>query len=113
MAERTPEETVNANIEAYNARDIAAFIATYAPDAKFCKLDGTVLLADRAAIEGFHKPMFETVPSGRCAIPQRVVMGDFVVDHEHLTMDGRPDMHVMLISEVRDGLIVRASYSPL
>lgn len=113
MAQRTPEETVKANIEAYNARDVAAFAATYAEDAKFCKIDGTVLLSGRAAIEGFHRQMFENAPSAHCEIPQRVVMGPFVVDHEHITIDGRPDMHVMLISEVRDGLIVRASYSPI
>ena len=109
----TPEETVKANVEAYNARDIAAFAATYAADAKFCKIDGTVLLAGREAIAAFHQKFFEGNPSAHCVIVQHVAMGAFVVDQQQISAEGRPPMNVMLLSEVRDGLIVRASYSPL
>jgi putative hydrolase of HD superfamily len=112
MPDRTPEQTVQANVDAYNAGDIAAFAATYAPEAKFCKVDGTVLLAGREAIGAFHKKFFTGSAPAKCVIEQHVVMGPFVVDHQHITVEGR-DMHVMLISEVRDGLIVRASYSPI
>ncbi len=113
MPDRTPEETVKANVEAYNAKDVAAFVATYAADAKFCKIDGTVLLANRETIAAFHQKFFDGNPSAHCVITQHVAMGPFVVDHQQISLEGRPDMHVMLISEVRDGLIVRASYSPL
>lgn len=113
MADRTPEETVAANIEAYNAKDIVAFAATYAVDAKFCKIDGTVLLAGREAIAAFHQKFFAGNPTANCVIVQHVAMGPFVVDHQQISAEGRPPMNVMLLSEVRDGLIVRASYSPL
>ncbi len=113
MADRTPEETVQANLDAYNAKDIAAFTASYSTEAKFCKIDGTVLLADREAIAAFHQKFFVGNPGAHCQILQHVVMGPFVVDHQQITVEGRPPMNVMLVSEVRDGLIVRASYSPL
>ena len=113
MADRTPEETMQANLAAYNAKDIAAFTATYAAEAKFCKIDGAVLLADRDAITAFHQKFFEGNPGAHCEILQHVVMGPFVIDQQHIVVEGRPPMNVMLVSEVRDGLIVRASYSPL
>jgi len=113
MPERTPEETVAANLTAYNAKDIAAFADTYAPDAKFCKIDGTVLLTGREAIAAFHQKFFEGNPSAHCVVVQHVVMGPFVVDQQQLTLEGRPPMNAMLLFEVRGGLIVRASYSPL
>jgi putative hydrolase of HD superfamily len=113
MASGTPEEVVAANLAAYNAKDVAAFGATYAADAKFCKIDGTVLLTGRDAIAAFHQRFFEGNPSAHCVILQHVAMGAFVVDQQQISVEGRPPMNVMLVSEVRDGLIVRASYSPL
>jgi hypothetical protein len=113
MACRTPEETVLTNVAAYNAKDVSAFGATYAADAKFCKIDGTVLLAGREAIVAFHQRFFEGNPSAHCVVVQHVAMGPFVVDQQRITLEGRPPMNAMLLFEVRDGLIVRASYSPL
>lgn len=113
MADRTVEETVQANLDAYNAKDIAAFTATYAADAKFCKIDGTVLLPDRNSIAAFHQKFFDGNDGAHCEILQHVVMGPFVIDQQQIAVEGRPPMNVMLVSEVRDGLIVRASYSPL
>lgn len=113
MAERTPEETVAANVAAYNAKDVAAFSATYAADAKFCKIDGTVLLTGRDAIAAFHQRFFEGNATARCVVLQHVAMGAFVVDQQQITLEGRPPMNAMLVFEVRHGVIVRASYSPL
>ena len=113
MSASTPEQVVAANVAAYNAKDVAAFAATYAADAKFCKIDGTVLLAGRDAISAFHQRFFEANPSAHCVIVQHVAMGAFVVDQQQISVEGRPPMNVMILSEVRDGLIVRASYSPL
>lgn len=113
MPEKTPEEAVAANLAAYNAKDLAAFAATYSAEAKFCKIDGTVLLTGREAIAAFHQKFFEGNPSAHCVIVQHVAMGPFVVDQQQLTLEGRPPMNALLLFEVRGGLIVRASYSPL
>ncbi len=113
MPDRTPEAAVQANLDAYNTRDTAAFAATYAPDAKFCKIDGTVLLTGRDAIAAFNEKFFAANPTAHCVVLQHVAMGPFVVDQQQITLEGRPPMNAMLLFEVRDGLIVRASYSPL
>lgn len=117
MSGRTPEETLQANVEAYNAHDLDAFLATYAPDARFCKLDGTVLLSDRNIMGAYYKQFFEQSPNVRCEIPQRAVMGPFVIDHQRIVLDASAEtprgMDAMVISEVRDGFIVRCTYSPL
>jgi len=113
MAERTPEAAVQANVEAYNAKDVAGFAATYAADAKFCKIDGTVLLTGRDAIAAFHEKFFAANPTAHCVVLQHIAMGPFVVDQQQITLEGRPPMNAMLLFEVRAGEIVRASYSPL
>ena len=63
MAQRTSEETVQANVAAYNAKDSDAFTESSAPEAKFCKLDQTVLLADREAITTLQKYSEENSPA--------------------------------------------------
>jgi hypothetical protein len=113
MPDRTPEETIAANVAAYNAKDLAAFAATYAAEAKFCKIDGTVLLTGRDAIASFHQKFFDANASAHCVVVQHVAMGPFVVEQQQITLEGRPPMNAMLLFEVRAGEIVRASYSPL
>ena len=116
----TPEQVLTANIDAYNAHDLEAYLATFIPQATFGQLGGRTLLDSRDAMRGFYKQFFEARPSVRCAVKQRAVMGPFVIDLQEIS-DGaggaQPPMQAMLISEVdpldEGGRIKRVWYSPL
>ncbi len=116
----TPEQVLTANIDAYNAHDLEAYLATFTPSATFGQLGGRTLLDSRDAMRGFYKQFFEARPSVRCEIRQRAVMGSFVVDLQEIS-DGagaaQPPMRAMLISEVDpadpEGRIKRVWYSPV
>ena len=109
----SPEAVLAANIAAYNAHDLEAYIATFAPAATFGQLGGRILLDSRDAMRGFYRQFFEARPTVRCEIKQRTVMGPFVVDLQEISDDTQPPMQAMVISEVTEGRISKVWYTPL
>ena len=110
---QTPEEVAQANVAAYNAHDVEALIETYSPAATFGQLGGRILLDGRGPMQGYYTQLFEARPTVRCEVKQRTVMGPFVVELQEISGDDQPGMQAMLLSEVRDGQIVKVWYSPL
>jgi hypothetical protein len=110
---QTPEEVAQANIDAYNAHDVEALIATFSPSATFGQLGGRILLDGRGSMQRYYTQLFHARPTLHCAVKQRTVMGPFVVELQEISGDDQPGMQAMMISEVRDGRIVKVWYSPL
>ncbi|MFH1462847.1 MAG: amidohydrolase family protein [Pseudomonadota bacterium] len=102
-----PATVVQAQVEAYAARDLEAFLALYAEDAVLHRgLDDSDTVAGRATMREIYGPLFTDSPGLRIAIAAREVLGGIVVDHEVVTgMRGNGPIQAIAIYEVRDGLI--------
>lgn len=103
-----PEAVVQRQLEAYNAHDIDAFLATYSPDIELFTLGGERQSQGLDAMRARYGKMFRDVPQLHCDISRRIVQGNIVVDHEHLT--GLPNggtVDAIAIYEVRRGKIRR------
>jgi hypothetical protein len=109
----SPEEIAQANIEAYNAHDVEALMATFSPSATFGQLGGRILLDGRGPMQGYYTQLFQAQPTLRCEVRQRTVIGQFVVELQEISGEGQPGMQAMMISEVREGKILKVWYSPL
>lgn len=109
----SPEQVVQRQLEAYNARDLEALLACYAPDAEQYELHGGQLAFGHADM----RPRFLTrfaEPDLHAQLLSRTVMGGIVVDHERVTRsfaEGRGTLEMLCIYEVRDGLIRKASFA--
>jgi hypothetical protein len=108
---------VQANIDAYNAHDVGAYLATYTPTATFGQLGGRVLLDGREAMRGFYQQFFATRPGAHCAVKERTVMGRFVVELQEISGPGQPAMQAMVIAEIApgdaEGRIGKVWYAPV
>lgn len=94
---------IERQVVAYNAHDLDAFVACFAPDATLVDLSqGRTIAAGREAIAATYARTFERRPKAGVAIEQRIVVGDTVIDHERILADGR---QAVAIYSVRDGLI--------
>lgn len=105
-----PAAVVQRQLDAYNARDVAALLATYAPDARQYAHPGT-LLASGAAEIGARMAVRFGEPNLHARLLQRVVMGNIVIDHELVTRtfaDGPGTVDMVAIYEVCDGKISSA-----
>lgn len=109
----SPADVVQRQLDAYNARDIEALLATYAPNATQHALHGDLLAAGHAAMRPRFLARFAE-PDLHAALLQRTVMGGWVIDHERITRnfpEGRGTLEMLCFYEVRDGLIRKASFA--
>ncbi|PQO88536.1 steroid delta-isomerase [Massilia phosphatilytica] len=103
----SPEAVVQRQLDAYNARDLDALLATYAPDARQYALPATLLATGHADMRPRFAVRFEE-PNLHARLLQRAVMGNIVIDHEVVSRtfpEGPGTVDLVAIYEVVDGLI--------
>jgi imidazolonepropionase-like amidohydrolase len=111
----SPETVVQRQVEAYNARDIDAFLSFYAENVVIRRLPAGELMWDgRKAMRDRYDKRFTESLELHCTISNRIVHGDFVVDHELVTgVPDRPRIRAVATYEVRDGLIQNVWFLPV
>lgn len=108
-----PAQLIARQLDAYNARDVEAWLATYAPDAEQYLLHGPCLARGHEAmrariVERFAEPDLHAV------VLSRVVMDNIVIDHELITRnfpEGLGSTEMICIYQVENGLIQKASFA--
>jgi hypothetical protein len=100
------DDPVQAQVEAYNARDVEAFVACYADDVVISDGSATVLMTGRAQLRAAYGPMFDAHPDLRAEIVHRISAGGWTVDHERVTREGR-QLEVLVAYQVAAGVIQR------
>lgn len=106
----TPAVVVQRQLEAYNARDIESFMATWADQAQYFSHPSTLLAAGKAAIRERHVVRFQE-PNLHGELLKRVVLGTTVVDYERVTRtfpEGVGHVEVVAIYEVPEEKITKA-----
>ncbi|MBN3856949.1 steroid delta-isomerase [Paraburkholderia sp. Ac-20340] len=101
---------VERQLDAYNARDIDAFMACWADDAQYYEFPSRLLASGAPEIRARHLTRFEE-PHLHGHLVHRGVVGNMVVDQERVTRDfpeGVGEIDVLAIYEVLDGKIAKA-----
>lgn len=103
------EAIVQRQLNAYNARDIEAFLATYSADVElynfFNELQSKGIDAMRKSYSGF----FTAVPNLYCKIENRIVMGNTIIDKEKVRV-GDKTMYGVAVYEVANGKIQKVTF---
>ncbi|MBB6097142.1 hypothetical protein HNR42_000556 [Deinobacterium chartae] len=102
------ERPVQAQLEAYNARDIDRFAAQYTEDVEIFRLPATEpFVRGRAQVHAEWGATFARHPALHCRLRARTVQGNFVVDHEEVSGLRDDLVQVTAIYQVEGGLIRR------
>lgn len=80
----TPEELVQRQLNAYNFRNIEAFLETYSDDVELYMYPDKLLGKGKEAMRKNYAPMFENIPNLHCEILGRIVQGNIVIDKERV-----------------------------
>src|SRR6476620_2829570 len=99
-------DPVQAQLDAYNARDIDAFVEAYAEAVVISDASGQILMAGHEAMREQYGALFESSPDLRAEILGRLAAGAWTVDHERVSR-GDETREVIVGYEVSDGLISR------
>lgn len=112
MTNLLPLEIVQAQLDAYNAKDIEALILTYAEDAEQFTLHGQCFAKGHEQIRARLAARFAE-PDLHAKLLHRTVICNFVSDFELITRnfpEGRGTVEMLCLYEVIDGRIKRASF---
>ena len=109
VAEENPEYIVQKQLDAYNARDIEAFLATYTDDAELFMFPATPLSKGKEAMRQTYNPMFQNAPDLFCEIKNRTVLGNKVIDEEYVRFNGQ-FLSAIAIYEVENNKISKVTF---
>ena len=101
---------VQKQLEAYNARDIDAFMAWWADDCQYYEFPSRLLANGAAEIRERHVARFKE-PNLFGALINRIAVANVIVDHETVTRtfpDGPGEIDVIAIYEIENGKIAKA-----
>ncbi len=105
-------EVVERQVAAFNARDLDAFIATYAPDATVIGVEGTAEALRGHEAMRRHYAARLSQPGLRATIEERVVIGRWIVDRETVVNDSG-SVEALAVYEVEGELIQRVTVIPV
>ncbi|BFL82597.1 nuclear transport factor 2 family protein [Shewanella baltica] len=104
--ESSPEALVQAQLEAYNQRDLATFVAQFSDDVCIYRPPATApVIQGKAAFRDFYQNERFNLPNLHAEIVSRMVVGNKVVDYERISGIRDEPFEVMVVFEVSDGLI--------
>lgn len=104
-----PEAVVQRQLDAFNARDLNALLATYAEDAQMFEHPSKLLASGSKALRERFTARFQE-PNLQAALLSRIVMDNLVVDHEEVARtfpEGAGKIRLLMIYEVQSGRIAK------
>ena len=105
-----PASVVQRQLDAYNARDVDALVASYSESAELYEHPSTLVASGATALRERYTARFRE-PNLHATLLNRTVMGNFVVDHEEVQRtfpEGTGRIRLLMIYEVHAGRIARA-----
>ena len=109
VAEESPKHIVQKQVEAYNNRDIDAFLATYTKGVKVYTFPNTLNYEGREEMRKRYAPMFQKTKDLHCKIIKRIVNGAKVIDEELVTSNGN-QFKAVAIYQVTNGKISSVTF---
>ena len=108
-----PSDIVQRQLDAYNGRDIEAFLSVFADDAVAGELGAAApSMVGKGQIRARYAELFANSPKLYSEVVTRTCFAHAVVDLERITgRNGSPEVYeVLAIYEVRQGLISRVHF---
>jgi hypothetical protein len=107
-----PVQLIQLQLDAYNSKNITAWLSCYHQDAVQLDFHGTVLARGHDEMQQRISLRFSE-PDLHAKLLNRMVMGDWVIDHELIQCNfpqGRGQVELLCSYQVKQGLIVKALF---
>jgi hypothetical protein len=103
------EALVQHQLDAYNARDLARFVAVYSEDVRLYRPPASEpFVVGKAALAELYATQRFNLPGLHAELVNRMVLGNKVIDHERIRGVRAQPFEVAAVYEVIDGLIHNA-----
>ncbi|MFD2566184.1 nuclear transport factor 2 family protein [Pseudotenacibaculum haliotis] len=109
VGEESPRFVVQKQLEAYNKRDIDAFVNVFDENVKVYSYPNKLQYQGRKEMRKKYAAFFKNTKDLNCKIVKRIENGNYVIDEELVTANGRK-RDAVAIYEVRNGKIVAVTF---
>ena len=103
------ESIVQEQLDAYNKRDLDAFADTYSQGIELYQYPNELNSKGLSKLKQQYGSFFESTPDLNCEIVNRIVIGNKVIDHESVTVNGSV-FKAIAIYEVMNGEIAKVTF---
>lgn len=103
------ESIVQEQLVAYNKRDVEAFADTYAQDIELYEYPNKLNVKGIAKLKQQYATFFENTPDLKGEVVNRIVIGNKVIDHESVAVNGSV-FKAIAIYEVTNGKIAKVTF---
>ncbi|RYC67538.1 amidohydrolase family protein [Spirosoma sordidisoli] len=108
----SPADLAQRQLNAYNARNIDAFLEPYADDVELYDLPDKLIGKGKEAMRKQYSGMFERVKLLHCELVNRIVVGNTVIDHERVTFAAdKPPVQAVAIYKIENGKIQKVYFT--
>lgn len=104
-----PEDLAQRQLNAYNFRNIDAFLEPYADDVEVYTFPNTLQFKGKEAMRKGYTPMFENTPNLHCELVNRIIQGNTVMDHERVQM-GNKIVEAVAIYQIENNKIKKVYF---
>lgn len=109
VAEESPVHIVQKQLDAYNSRDLDAFMDTYSDAVELYNFPDQLIGKGKDAMRQNYGSFFEAAPDLHCEIKNRIVIGNKVIDEEYITANGS-NFSAVAIYEIENGKIAKVTF---
>lgn len=107
----TPELLVQQQLNAYNARNIEAFLEPYSDDVEIYTFPNTLISKGKDAMRKSYTDMFAKMPNLHCELKGRIVQGNIVIDRESVSgMISNTKVEAIAVYEIKNHKIIKVYF---
>ena len=109
LIKETPLALVQRQLNAYNARNIEAFLEPYAEDVEIYMFPDKLLSKGKEAMRKDYA-FFKTVPELHCEITERIIQGNTIIDKESVSGFGAKPVEATAIYQIDNNKIKKVYF---
>lgn len=106
----SPESLVQQQLNAYNLRNLEAFLEPYADDVELYSFPNQLDAKGKEAMRKAYAPMFSQLKDLHCEVTQRIIQGNTVIDHESVSGFGKDKLKAVAIYVIEKGKIAKVYF---
>ncbi|GAA4447003.1 amidohydrolase family protein [Nibrella saemangeumensis] len=108
----SPEDLAQRQLNAYNARNIDAFLEPYAEDVEIYDFPDQLRYKGKDTMRKQYGSMFERTKALHCELVNRIAVGNTVIDHERVTFGStRAPVQAVAIYKIENGKIKKVYFT--
>lgn len=109
LIEDTPSDLAQRQLNAYNFRNIDAFLEPYADDVEIYSYPDKLLYTGKEKMRKQYSEMFDKTPNLHCELKERIVQGNVVIDKERVQF-GSEIVEAVAIYHIENNKIKRVYF---